>query len=96
MGVRIGVGLGRFPFESIRAFRSWLDTCEDGAIDSIWQSDQLNASDLSPEPLSLLAMIAGATMSVQGTSSRGTLTTDTYSLSGITAALNAIARECAG
>jgi hypothetical protein len=39
-------------------------------------------------------MKAGATMLVQGTSSRGTLTTDTYSLSGVTAALRAIDKEC--
>ena len=30
----------------------------------------------------------------QGTSRRGTVSTDTYSLSGITAALDAIAKEC--
>ena len=40
------------------------------------------------------AMKAGATMVVKGTSSRGTLTTDTYSLSGVTAALNKIDAEC--
>jgi len=39
-------------------------------------------------------MRAGSTMVVKGTSSRGTATTDTYSLSGITAALNAIDKEC--
>jgi hypothetical protein len=39
-------------------------------------------------------MKAGSTMVVQGTSSRGTLTTDTYSLSGITASLQAIDKEC--
>ncbi len=39
-------------------------------------------------------MKAGATMVVRGTSSRGTLTTDTYSLSGVTAALNKIDQEC--
>jgi hypothetical protein len=40
------------------------------------------------------AMRAGSTMSVQGTSSRGTVSTDTYSLSGVSAALDAIAKEC--
>jgi hypothetical protein len=33
-------------------------------------------------------------MIVKGTSSRGTLTTDTYSLSGFTAAFNAISKAC--
>lgn len=40
------------------------------------------------------AMKAGATMVVRGKSNRGTLTTDTYSLSGVTAALNKIDQEC--
>lgn len=40
------------------------------------------------------AMRAGSTMVVKGTSARGTLTTDTYSLSGFTAAINAINAAC--
>lgn len=40
------------------------------------------------------AMKAGQRMIVKGTSSRGTPTTDTYSLSGFTAAFNAIDRAC--
>lgn len=40
------------------------------------------------------AMRAGLTMVVRGTSSRGTLTTDTYSLRGVTAALREIDRAC--
>lgn len=40
------------------------------------------------------AMRGGATMVVRGTSSRGTATTDTYSLSGFTAAWKAAAKAC--
>lgn len=40
------------------------------------------------------AMKRGSSMIVTGTSSRGTLTTDHYSLSGITAALDKITRTC--
>jgi len=40
------------------------------------------------------ALKAGATLKVTGTSKRGTSTTDTYSLSGITAALQKMATEC--
>jgi invasion protein IalB len=39
-------------------------------------------------------MIRGAIMTVKGTSSRGTLTTDTYSLKGFTAAYKAISAAC--
>ena len=41
-------------------------------------------------------MKAGVTMVVKGTSSRGTRTTDTYSLRGFTAAHNAITKACRG
>jgi|APSaa5957512535_1039671.scaffolds.fasta_scaffold204348_1 invasion protein IalB len=40
------------------------------------------------------AMKGGTTMVVKGTSSRGTLTTDTYSLSGFTAAYGAMGKTC--
>ena len=40
------------------------------------------------------AMIRGASMTVKGTSSKGTLTTDTYSLKGFTAAYRAISAAC--
>ncbi len=40
------------------------------------------------------AMIRGVRMIVKGTSSRGTLTTDTYSLTGFTAAYKAINKAC--
>jgi len=40
------------------------------------------------------AMIKGRVMVIKGTSSRGTLTTDTYSLAGVTAAYRAISQEC--
>lgn len=40
------------------------------------------------------AMIAGRKMVVKGTSGRGTLTTDSYSLSGVTAAYRAISKAC--
>jgi len=40
------------------------------------------------------SMKAGVTMIVRGTSSRGTLTTDTYSLYGFTSAYNQISSDC--
>jgi invasion protein IalB len=42
----------------------------------------------------LAAMKRGAEMSVTGTSTRGTLTRDNYSLAGLSAALDKIAAEC--
>lgn len=46
------------------------------------------------EPALVAAMKQGAVMFVKGTSRRGTQTTDTYSLSGVTAALEAAFQEC--
>ena len=40
------------------------------------------------------AMRKGSTMTVKATSARGNLTTDTYSLSGVTAALSRVDKEC--
>ena len=42
----------------------------------------------------MAAMKGGKAMVVKGTSSRGTLTTDTYSLAGFTAAYAAIGKAC--
>lgn len=61
MAVRIGMGLGRFAFESASDLRAWLDLCEDSAIDSIWQSDQVVSRQSALEPMTLLSIIAGAT-----------------------------------
>jgi invasion protein IalB len=51
------------------------------------------ASD-ADDPKLVAAMRAGADMVIKGRSSRGTLTTDTYSLIGFTAAYNAASRAC--
>lgn len=42
----------------------------------------------------LAAMRRGRDMTIEGTSSRGTLTTDTYSLMGVTAGMEAMEEEC--
>jgi len=52
------------------------------------------ASDATADKAIVAAMKAGRRMIIKGTSSRGTLTTDTYSLSGITAAYKAIDKAC--
>jgi len=52
------------------------------------------ARDAKTDRALVSAMRLGGTMIVKGTSSRGTLTTDTYSLSGFTAAYGAISKAC--
>jgi hypothetical protein len=56
--------------------------------DNAWFNDRASESSF------IEAMKSGTSMTVQGTSGRGTVTTDTYSLSGVTAGLDAIAKEC--
>jgi hypothetical protein len=56
--------------------------------DSAWIEASGQEADL------IAAMQKGTRMTVKGVSRRGTETVDTYSLSGITAALDAIAKEC--
>lgn len=56
--------------------------------DSAWVADRPSERKL------IAAMRAGSAMIVKGTSRRGTVTTDTYSLSGVTAGLAAIAKAC--
>jgi len=52
------------------------------------------ARDAETDKKLVQAMIRGNKMVIRGTSSRGTLTIDTYSLSGFTAARNAINKAC--
>jgi len=52
-------------------------------------------ADTSGEAGFVAAMKAGSNLVVKGTSQRGTNTTDTYSLSGVTAAMTEIDKACA-
>ena len=56
--------------------------------DSAWAADKETDGEL------VQSMIRGSRMIVKGTSSRGTATTDTYSLSGFTKAHRAIGEAC--
>lgn len=56
--------------------------------DTAWSRDAAGDTAL------VAAMRAGTTMVVTGNSARGTLTTDTYSLSGFSAAHNAVGKAC--
>lgn len=60
----------------------------------VTQGESAWLASIEDEPGFVDAMKAGATMVVRATSTRGTDTVDTYSLRGVTAALNAAAEEC--
>jgi len=41
MGVGIGLGCAEFPFSGAAAYWRWIDMCEAGGVDSIWQTDRI-------------------------------------------------------
>src|SRR5918912_1597042 len=63
--VAVGVGLMEFPFSGAEAYWRWVDLCEAGGVDSIWQTDRL----VSPQPflecMSALAALAGRTKRIK-------------------------------
>ena len=61
MAIGIGLGLARFPFQQVDNFWRWVELCEDGGIDSIWQTDRLISDEPFLECITALAAIAGAT-----------------------------------
>jgi probable F420-dependent oxidoreductase len=61
MGVGVGLGIADFPFSSANAFWKWVALCEEGGIDSLWQTDRLVSHQPFLECLSTMAAIAGAT-----------------------------------
>lgn len=61
MAVRVGIGVFGFPFDGHRDFWRLVDCCEEGGVDSFWQSDRLVSRDRQLESLTTMAALAGAT-----------------------------------
>src|SRR5687768_3909201 len=53
--------MAAFPFSSPRAMWRWVEACEAGDIDSIWQTDRLISTEPFLEPLAVMAALAGGT-----------------------------------
>jgi hypothetical protein len=41
MAIGIGLGCAEFPFSGASAYWRWIDMCEAGGVDSIWQTDRI-------------------------------------------------------
>ncbi|HCO58999.1 MAG TPA: LLM class flavin-dependent oxidoreductase, partial [Porticoccaceae bacterium] len=65
MAIGIGLGMARFPFEKVDNFWRWVRICEDGGVDSLWQTDRLVSEEPFLECISTLAAIAGATKRIK-------------------------------
>ena len=61
MSIRVGIGAGAFVFSCAKSYWKWIDLCEEGRIDSIWQSDRLISKEPQLESMSVMAALAGAT-----------------------------------
>ncbi len=65
MSINVGIGLAQFPFSGGRAFWRWVELCESGGIDSIWQSDRVVSREPVLECMSVMAALAGATQRIK-------------------------------
>lgn len=59
--VAVGLGLMEFPFSGAAAYWRWVDLCEAGGVDSIWQTDRLVSRDPILECMTTMAALAGRT-----------------------------------
>src|SRR6202171_6012199 len=61
MGVAIGPGCAEFPFSGAAAYWRWIDMCEAGGVDSIWQTDRIVSRQPFLESMVTMAALAGRT-----------------------------------
>lgn len=59
MTVSAGLGIANYPFAAPRDFWHWVDLCDNGGVDSLWQSDRIIGRDPNLEALSVMAALAG-------------------------------------
>jgi probable F420-dependent oxidoreductase len=59
--VALGLGLMEFPFGGAAGFWRWVDLCEAGGVDSLWQTDRLVSREPILECMSVMAALAGRT-----------------------------------
>ncbi len=63
--IAAGIGLMEYPFDSIDGFWRWVDLCEEGGLDSIWQTDRIISRTPILECMAALAAIAGRTRRIK-------------------------------
>ncbi|HET8995897.1 MAG TPA: LLM class flavin-dependent oxidoreductase [Acetobacteraceae bacterium] len=59
--IAVGLGIMEFPFDGADGFWRWVDLCEAGGVDSLWQTDRLVSRAPILESMTTLAAIAGRT-----------------------------------
>ncbi len=63
--IAAGIGLMEYPFQTTAGFWRWVDLCEQGGVDSIWQNDHLVSRTPALECMTALAAIAGRTRRIK-------------------------------
>jgi probable F420-dependent oxidoreductase len=61
VSVAIGLGLMEFPFAGAADYWRWVDLCEAGGVDSLWQTDRLVSRQPILECMAAMAALAGRT-----------------------------------
>src|SRR6201995_6045224 len=61
MSVGIGLGCAEFPFSGAGAYWRWIDMCEAGGVDSIWQTDRIVSRQPFLESMTTMAALARRT-----------------------------------
>jgi len=61
VAIGLGLGISRFTFDDAQGYWRWIEQCEAGGVDSIWQTDRLISKEPMLECLSTMAALAGAT-----------------------------------
>jgi len=61
MSISAGIGIADFSFEDAKSFWRWVDLCDNGGVDSIWQSDRIIGTEPTLECMSVMAALAGGT-----------------------------------
>ncbi len=61
LSVAVGLGLMEFPFSGASGYWRWVDLCEAGGVDSLWQTDRVLSDQPILECISTMAALAGRT-----------------------------------
>lgn len=63
--IAVGIGIMEYPFDTAAGFWRWVDLCESGGLDSIWQTDRMISRSPILECMTALAAIAGRTKRIK-------------------------------
>jgi len=63
--IAAGIGLMEYPFRTASGFWRWVDLCEQGGVDSIWQSDRLVSRTPILVCMTVLASVACRTRRIK-------------------------------